>query len=126
MSIAVWIGVACLGGCGALARFLLDGAIGSRLGGEFPWGTFAINVSGSFVLGIVFVVMTERFRPEPWVRSAITIGLLGAYTTFSTLSLETYRLAEDGAYGLAVANALGSLAAGFAAVYAGVVIGRTI
>jgi len=85
-----------------------------------------INVSGSFLLGIVFVAMTERFRPDPWLRSALTIGFLGAYTTFSTFSLETYRLVEDSAYGLAIANALGSLAAGLAAVYAGVVIGRAL
>jgi CrcB protein len=120
------VAVAVASALGGLGRYGLDGFLSRRAPASFPWGTFAINVSGSFVLGIVFVVMTERFRPEPWVRSAITIGLLGAYTTFSTLSLETYRLAEDGAYGLAVANALGSLAAGFAAVYAGVVIGRTI
>lgn len=120
------VAVAIAGALGALGRYGLDGLISRRAPTSFPWGTFAINVSGSFLLGMLFVVMTERFRPDPWFRSAVTIGLLGAYTTFSTLSLETYRLAEDGAYGLAVANALGSLAAGLVAVYAGVVIGRAI
>jgi CrcB protein len=100
--------------------------ISRRAPASFPWGTFAINVTGSFLLGLLFVVMTERFRPDPWLRSAVTIGFLGAYTTFSTLSLETYRLAEDGAWGLAAANVLGSLAAGLGAVYAGVVLGRAL
>ena len=120
------LAIALAGALGALARYGLDGLISRRAPTSFPWGTFAINITGSFVLGLLFVVMTERFRPDPWFRSAVTIGFLGAYTTFSTLSLETYRLAEDGAYGLAVANALGSLAAGMAAVYAGVVTGRAL
>jgi CrcB protein len=83
-------------------------------------------VSGSFVLGVLFTIFTERFAPAPWLRSAILIGFLGAYTTFSTLSLETFRLAEDGAYVLAVANGLGSLILGIVAIYAGVVLGRVI
>jgi CrcB protein len=120
------VAIAVAGALGALARYGLDGLISRHTPTSFPWGTFVINVSGSFVLGILFVLMTERFRPEPWLRSGLTIGLLGAYTTFSTLSLETYRLAEDGAYGLAVANAAGSLAAGLVAVYLGVVLGRAL
>jgi len=120
------LAIAIAGALGALARYGLDGLISRRAPTSFPWGTFVINVSGSFLLGIVFVAMTERFRPDPWLRSALTIGFLGAYTTFSTFSLETYRLVEDSAYGLAIANALGSLAAGLAAVYAGVVIGRAL
>ena len=120
------LAIALAGALGALARYRLDGWISRGAPTSFPWGTFAVNVTGSFLLGIAFVTMTERFRPDPWLRSAVTIGFLGAYTTFSTLSLETYRLVEDGAYGLALANALGSLAAGLGAVYAGVVIGRAI
>jgi fluoride exporter len=124
MRVAVAIAVA--GAPGALGRYGLDGAISRRAPTSFPWGTFAVNISGSFLLGLAFVVTTERFRPDPWLRSALTIGLLGAYTTFSTVNLETYRLVEDGAYGLALANALGSLGAGLVAVYAGVVIGRVV
>ena len=70
--------------------------------------------------------LAERSTAPPWLRSAILIGLLGGYTTFSTLTLETYRLIEDGAYLLAAANGLGSLAAGLVGVYAGVVVGRVI
>jgi CrcB protein len=72
------------------------------------------------------VLLTERVSVDPWLRSTITIGFLGAYTTFSTLSFESYRLLEDGAIGLALANSLGSLAAGLVAVYLGVAAGRAI
>jgi fluoride exporter len=120
------VAIAVAGALGALARYGLNGLISRRAPASFPWGTFAINVSGSFLLGIAVVVLAGRFRAEPWLRPAVTVGFLGAYTTFSTFSLENYRLIEDGAYGLALANALGSLAAGLAAVYAGVVIGRAL
>jgi CrcB protein len=111
---------------GALSRYGLDGLIARRTSGAFPWGTFVINVSASFLLGLAFTLLTERYRVDPWLRSGITIGFLGAYTTFSTLSLETYRLLEDGAYGLAFANAAGSFAAGLLALYVGVVLGRVV
>ena len=120
------IGIAVAGSLGALARYGLEGAVSRRSAGAFPWGTFVVNVSGSFVLGLLFTLLTERWLVAPWLRSTVTIGFLGAYTTFSTLSLESYRLLEDGAYGLAFANLLGSLAAGMAAVYAGVVLGRLV
>jgi CrcB protein len=94
--------------------------------GGFPWGTIVINVSGAFLLGFLFTILTERLSVSPWLRSAIAIGFLGAYTTFSTFSLETYRLLADGAYLFRVANAVGSLTAGLIAVYAGVVMGRVV
>jgi fluoride exporter len=120
------LAVALAGALGALARYGIDGWIARRAPGAFPWGTFAINVSGSLLLGVLFTLFTERLTVDAWLRSGITIGFLGAYTTFSTLSLETYRLLEDRAVGLAAANALGSLGAGLLAVYVGVVIGRAL
>jgi CrcB protein len=120
------IGIAAAGAVGALARYGLDGAVSRRTSGVFPWGTFVVNISGSFVIGVLFTLLTERWLVPPWLRSTLMIGLLGAYTTFSTLSLESYRLLEDRAYGIAAANLFGSLAAGLLAVYAGVVVGRTI
>jgi CrcB protein len=74
----------------------------------------------------VFVLLTERLSVDPALRSTLTIGFLGAYTTFSTLSFETYRLLEDGARALAFANAFGSLAAGLFAVYLGIVAARAL
>jgi CrcB protein len=118
--------IAVAGAIGALARYGLEGLVSRRAPGAFPWGTFAVNVSGAFVLGFVFTVMTEQFTVAPWIRGAVTIGLLGAYTTFSTLSFESYRLIEDGAIGIAAANMFGSLAAGLGAVYLGVITGRAL
>jgi CrcB protein len=118
--------IAVAGAIGALARYGLEGLVSRRAPGAFPWGTFAVNVSGAFALGFVFTVMTEQFTVAPWIRGAVTIGLLGAYTTFSTLSFESYRLLEDGAIGIAAANMFGSLAAGLGAVYLGVITGRAL
>jgi CrcB protein len=120
------VGIAVAGALGALARYGLEGFVSRRTGGGFPWGTFVVNVSGAFVLGLLFTLLAERYIAEPWLRSSTTIGFLGAYTTFSTLSFESYRLLEDGAIGLAFANLLGSCAAGLLAVYLGVVVGRTL
>jgi fluoride exporter len=107
MSLAVVLGIGALGGVGALARFLLDGAVSERVASAFPWGTLAVNVSGSFVLGLV------------GGGDLVGTGLLGAYTTFSTWMLETHRLAEEGRVRLAVVNIVGSLAAGLAAAALG-------
>jgi CrcB protein len=120
----VAIGIA--GALGTLARYGLEGLVSRRATGAFPWGTFVVNVSGAFALGLVFTLAVERWALAAWLRSALTIGFLGAYTTFSTLSFETYRLAEDRALGLAAANVLGSCAAGLAAVYVGIVLGRAL
>lgn len=101
------LGVGALGGVGALARFLLDGAVSDRMGGAFPWGTLAVNASGSFALGLL------------GGGTLLGTGLLGAYTTFSTWMLETHRLAEEGRMRLAVVNVVGSLAVGLAAAALG-------
>ena len=118
--------IAIAGAAGALARYGLDGLVARRATGAFPWGTLAVNVTGCFLLGFLFTLLTEQLTTASWLRAGITIGLLGAYTTFSTWSLETYRLIEDGAFALAAANAFGSLAAGLVALYAGVVGARAL
>jgi fluoride exporter len=119
------VGIALAGALGALARYGLEGAV-SRRATAFPWGTFVVNASGALLLGFLFTLFVERLTVAPWLRSAVAIGFLGAYTTFSTLSYETYRLVEDRAYGLAAANAVGSLATGLLAVYVGVVAARAV
>jgi CrcB protein len=120
------VAIALAGSLGALARYGLDGFVSRRTSGAFPWGTFAVNISGAFVLGLVFTLATERWGLAPWLRSGITIGFLGAYTTFSTFMLESYRLASDRALGLAAANVLGSCAVGLVAVYLGIVAARAM
>lgn len=119
-------GIAVAGSAGALARYGIEGAVARSAPGAFPWGTFAVNVSGSLLVAFVFTLLTERVTVDPSLRTVITIGFLGAYTTFSTLTFETYRLLSDGGHALALANALGSLAAGLAAVYLGVSAARSI
>ena len=122
----VAIAIAAAGALGALARYGLDAAVSRRFPTAFPWGTFVVNVSGALALGFLFTLFTEHLTVSPWLRAALTVGFLGAYTTFSTLSLETYRLLEDGAIGLALANVFGSAAAGLLAVYLGVIAGRAL
>ena len=124
MPTVIAVGVA--GALGALARYGVEGVVSRHAPGAFPWGTFVVNISGSFVIGVLFVVLTDHLTVDPWIRSLAMIGFLGSYTTFSTLSLESYRLLEDGAWGLALLNTLGSLAAGLLAVYLGIVVGRAL
>lgn len=124
MRTLIALGIA--GAFGALARYGVEGWVSQRAGSAFPWGTFVVNISGAFLLGFLFTLLTERLALAPWLRSAVTIGFLGAYTTFSTLSFETFRLAEDGEILVALANMLGSVTAGFVAVYLGVVLGRAV
>jgi CrcB protein len=97
-----------------------------RGAGVFPWGTFVVNVSGAFVLGVVFSVLRQREWGSHALHSAITVGFLGAYTTFSTLMIDSYTLSEHRQLALAAANVLGSCAAGLIAVYLGVLAGRVI
>ena len=120
----IWVGIA--GFFGAIARYSLGGFISERTRGAFPWETLVINVSGCFALGFIFALLTERFMPNPTVRIALTVGFLGAYTTFSTFSFETMRLAEDGAVLLAATNIVASVGVGLLAVYAGTWAGRAL
>jgi CrcB protein len=114
VSAAVWIGVAVLGGVGALARFVLDAAVSGRLAREFPHGTLAVNLSGAFALGALSGAGVGG-------SAAVLAGgaLIGAYTTFSTWMLETQRLAEEGELPAAALNLALSLAAGLAAAAVG-------
>lgn len=124
MRTIVAVGVA--GALGALARYGVGGLLLSKGGRTFPWETFVVNVTGSFVLGFIFTVMTEQLTTAPWLRIAVTIGFIGAYTTFSTFMLESWRLWEDGAVALALANLAGSTVIGLVAVVAGLTLGRAL
>ncbi|MBA2578652.1 MAG: CrcB family protein [Euzebyaceae bacterium] len=116
------VAVMVAGGLGATARYAVDLVVAGRLGrAGFPWGTFLINVSGSFALGaLVGLVAHGEVGPVP--AAALGTGFLGGYTTFSTFAYETLRLVEEGAGGLAVANAAGSLVAGALAAAAGLLL----
>jgi CrcB protein len=90
----------------------------------FPWATFWTNVSGSFLLGFLLILVIERFPPSRYLRPFFATGFLGAFTTFSTFAVETDLLIKDGHAVLGIVYALGSLAAGFAAVWAGSLFAR--
>ena len=106
---------------GAVARFLVNTNIASRYGHSFPWATFVINVSGSFVLGLMATLITHQVLTNPNWRLFATIGFVGAYTTFSTFEYESARLGLSWA---ALANLAGSVAAGYGAVWLGIRLGQ--
>jgi CrcB protein len=114
VSPVAWAGAAVLGGIGAILRFLLDGAVASRAGRDFPYGTLAVNITGAVLLGLMVGL---ALRGD----AAVLIGTaaIGSYTTFSTWMLETQRLVEEGEVANAFANAVVSLVLGIAAVALG-------
>lgn len=114
------------GFAGAIARYLVDVRISTWTAGSLPWGTFVVNLSGSFVVGLLFALVIERAVLPADVRAPLMIGFIGAYTTFSTLALESWRMMEDGAWLYASANLVGSIVIGVLAVVAGVALGRAI
>jgi fluoride exporter len=118
--------VAVFGAAGAVSRYALDGWISDLTHGQFPWGTFVVNLLGAFALGLVIALTTERLLPHPNSRVALGIGYLGSFTTFSTYTYESVKLAEDGAVGLALLNSVGMLALGLLAAFAGLALGRTL
>jgi CrcB protein len=118
--------VALGGAAGATARYLLDQWIAQRVGGAFPWGTLVVNVSGSLLLGLLFALAVERGTLPASVRAPLLIGFIGAYTTFSTLMLESWRLIEDGALAIGIANLVGSSMIGMVALVAGLLAGRML
>ncbi|MEI7832965.1 MAG: fluoride efflux transporter CrcB, partial [bacterium] len=91
---------------------------------QFPWGTFVINISGCFILGLFATIVSERVIPAPQLRLLVSIGFVGAYTTFSTFEYETLRLAEGGSMLRALANILASVLVGFLAVWLGAKLAR--
>jgi fluoride exporter len=111
---------------GANARYFLGGWLSDRFGTGFPLGTLVINVTGSFVIGLVLTLIGERFVVADWWRPLVAIGFLGSYTTFSTFSFETLALAQAGSWGLAALNVLGSVAGSLLGVYLGTVLARAL
>jgi len=114
------------GAAGATTRYLVDTWLSERAGGAFPWGTLVVNVSGSLVLGLLFALAIERGVLPASFRGPLLIGFIGAYTTFSTLMLESWRLIEGGAVGLGLVNLIGSSVIGMLAVVVGLMIGRAL
>ncbi len=106
---------------GAIARFLVGTWVVNRYGSSFPWATFVINVSGSFLLGLIGTLLLNRVLVSPSWRLGVTIGFIGAYTTFSTFEYESAKLGSSWA---ALGNLLGSVVAGYGAVWLGIRLGQ--
>jgi CrcB protein len=114
------------GAVGAVMRFLVSMWFLARVGPGFPWGTFAVNVSGAFVVGVVLQLAATRSGFSPYLRVFLATGILGGYTTFSAFAFETYGLSAAGLNLQSFAYAAGSVLAGVAAVYAGITLVRAL
>lgn len=111
---------------GAIARYAIGVWIGQKWGRSFPLGTFVINVSGSFFIGLLMSLFTEKFMVNPQWRLFLAVGFLGAYTTFSTFEYETGSLLTDGEWITALMNVVFSVVAGFVALKLGELIAKSI
>jgi CrcB protein len=118
--------IAAGGAAGAVLRYWASTGVYAMLGRDFPYGTLAVNVAGSLLIGLLTVMLLERLDLEPQWRAALLIGLLGAFTTFSTFSLETFYLLEQGELAKAVANVLLSVVLCLVATWVGILTGRQL
>jgi fluoride exporter len=121
MSVVVWLGVASLGGAGAVSRFLLDRAVSKRVGRPFPFGTLVVNISGALLLGFF-----GGLALSPSLALLAGTAFVGSYTTFSTWMLETQRLAEERQVVSAFANIAVSVVLGLTAAWVGLTIGASL
>jgi CrcB protein len=113
-------------GIGGGLRYALGGWVAERWSTSFPWHTMVINVSGAFLIGILMALTVERSLLPPSLQLFLGVGILGGYTTFSTLSYESIALVQQGLFVQGAANMFGSAALGMIAVVAGVLVGRVI
>lgn len=118
--------IAVFGAAGAVSRYAVDGWVADATHGQFPWGTFVVNIAGAFLLGLLIAVTTERLLPHPNWRIALGVGFLGSFTTFSTYAYETVKLAEDGAIGIALLSTVALVSIGILAAAVGLAAGRAI
>jgi len=114
------------GALGSALRFWVGSYIGGRLGSRFPLGTFVINVTGSFLIGMILTILAEKTQWSANWRYLIPIGFIGGYTTFSTFEYETFRLFQDGQMLTAALNVGLSVIVGFVGVWAGAIAGKLI
>lgn len=114
------------GAVGTVARYWLSGIVARRFGETFPLGTFAVNLTGCFLAGLVFYLMQERYLVNQNIRTAVLIGMLGGFTTFSSLGLQTFTLLQDSEIGLAVLNVAASNVLGLVLVWVGYTLAKAL
>ncbi|MEE8387079.1 MAG: fluoride efflux transporter CrcB [Acidiferrobacterales bacterium] len=120
------LAIAAGGAVGALMRYWVSIGVYALVGRSFPYGTLVVNVMGSLAMGLLFVLLIERMDVASIWRAALLVGLLGAFTTFSTFSIETLNLVEEGAYAQALMNVVLSVVLCIAAAWVGVKLGRQL
>ena len=120
------LAIAAGGAIGALLRYWASTGVHAWLGRGFPYGTLFVNVLGSLLMGFLFVWLIDRMAAGPALRAFLLIGVLGAFTTFSTFSMETLNLMESGQFGKALLNVVASVVVCVAAAGAGVLAARQL
>lgn len=120
------LAIAIGGAAGALGRYWVSTWVYARMGSEFPYGTLVVNVLGSLIMGFVYILFLERLDLGPAWRALVTVGFLGAFTTFSTFSIETLNLLEMREYSRAIFNVLVSVIFCIVAAWLGLTIGRQV
>lgn len=120
------IAIAAGGALGALLRYWVSNGVYGMLGRDFPYGTLAVNVLGSLAMGLLYVLLLERSAAAPEWRALLLVGVLGAFTTFSTFSIETLILLEEGALLRALLNIALSVSICIAAAWLGVIVARSL
>src|SRR5262249_29119860 len=116
--------IAGFGGIGSLARYLIGTAIAERTASRFPWGTMFINITGSFLIGLIMVTLATRATANPNWRAALVVGFLGGYTTFSSFEWETFSAVRSEGIWMGALNVIGSVGLGYVAVWLGAWLGR--
>jgi len=109
-------------GLGGLARYVAGTWIMARYGGRFPLGTLVINVTGSFLIGMLMTLLSGRMHPHPNWRLFLVVGILGGYTTFSSFEYESYEAIRDGARWMGMLYITGSVSLGYLGVWLGAVL----
>lgn len=120
------VAIALGGALGSVGRFLVAGWVGRQFGINFPWGTLAVNVIGGLVMGLLVEAMTQSWDVSPAIRSFLTVGVLGGFTTFSAFSLETVLLFERGEVPAALAYIAASVILSVGAVWTGMRLLRLV
>ncbi len=120
-----YLAIALGGALGSVLRFAMNEAVSARYGRAFPWGTLSINVIGSFLIGLLAVLLVERLEVSPAVRLGLMVGVLGGFTTFSSFSLEVVQLMQNGAFLRALLYVVASVTVCVLAAAAGIHIART-